>query len=469
MLLWTHWCSAIAPLRPAFSRHSTFLWFAVCTAGLSVRSDNLGVSSIVRALGLDAERAYNSLLRNVHSSGIDLAALGCLWTRAVWQLFGQRLERVAGRPVLIADGKNIAKAGKRMPGVRSLHQRSESNTKPAFIMGHSAQALSVLARAGRSMLAVPLGVQIHDGTVFSNADKRTLLDKLLTMIGGLGLGEPVYLVADAYYANGKILKGLLGQGHHLVSRPRSNAVAYHRAPAVRGKRRRGRPRLYGKKIKLTNLFASAMKVTRMSSPVYGEENVVLRVRTVDLLWRAAGRPVRFVLVEHPVRGRIVLMSSDTTLEPSEIIRLYGLRFKIEFGFKQAAHVLGSYGYHFWMSGMKPTRRGQGRRYLHRESRTYQDAVRRKLHAYHVFLFAGVVAQGLMHYLASCHTEAVWRAHRSWLRTIREGVAPSELVVKMALRRGLPEFLLARGETDDVAKFIVERQRPDAADHWAFAA
>ena len=87
----------------------------------------------------------------------------------------------------------------------------------------------------------------------------------------------------------------------------------------------------------------------------------------------------------------------------------------------------------------------------------------------MFLFAGVVCQGLMHYLAACHTEAVWRAHRSWLRTIREGVAPSERVVKMALRHAPPEFLLARGETDDVAKFILERQRPDAADHWAFAA
>jgi len=469
MLLWTHWYSAIALLRPAFSRTSTFLWFAVCVTGLSVRSDNLGMTSIVRALGLDAERGYASLLRNIHSSGIDLSALGTTWTRVVWHLFGARIERVGGRPVLIADGKNIARSGRKMPGVKSLHQHSESNTKPAFIMGHSSQAISVLARAGNSMLAVPLGVQIHDGTVFSNRDKRTLLDKLLAMLGGIGVTEPVYLVADAYYGSGKIIKGLLGEGHHLVSRAKSNAVAYHQAPQVRGQRTRGRPRLYGKKVKLARLFTSATKVTTMTSPVYGEENVTIRVRKVDLLWKPAGQLVRFVLVEHPVRGRICLMCSDTTLGAREIVRLYGLRFKIEFGFKQAAHVVGSYGYHFWMRDWKPTKRGGGNRHLHHESRAHRDAVRRKLHAYHVFLFACVIAQGLMHYLAACHTEAVWAAHRTWLRTIRKGVAPSELVVKMALRRALPEFLLGSGETSAVAKFVLERQSPDGPQHWAIAA
>jgi hypothetical protein len=34
-----------------------------------------------------------------------------------------------------------------MPGVKLLHQVSESNTKPEYIMGHSIQVVSVLVRA----------------------------------------------------------------------------------------------------------------------------------------------------------------------------------------------------------------------------------------------------------------------------------------------------------------------------------
>lgn len=114
-------------------------------------------------------------------------------------------------------------------------------------MGHSTQAISILARAADSLLAVPLDIQIHEGVIFSNRDKRTLLDKLVSQVSGLGLVEPSYLVADAYYPSGKIIKGMLTQGHDLV--------------------------------------------------------------------------------EHPVRGRLVLMCTDRSLEPVEIIRLYGLRFK----------------------------------------------------------------------------------------------------------------------------------------------
>jgi hypothetical protein len=39
--------------------------------------------------------------------------------------------------------------------------------------------------------------------------------------------------------------------------------------------------------------------------------------------------VRFVLVDHPARGRSILITTDLSLPPIEIIRVCGLRFKIE--------------------------------------------------------------------------------------------------------------------------------------------
>ena len=72
--LWRHWYKAIIALRPAFSRQRTFLWFIVCVAGMSVRSDNLGVSSLVRALALN-ERCYDNLLGCYHSTAIKLSRM----------------------------------------------------------------------------------------------------------------------------------------------------------------------------------------------------------------------------------------------------------------------------------------------------------------------------------------------------------------------------------------------------------
>jgi len=238
MSLWTAWGNALWLLRPAFSRLRSFMWFATAVAGLTVRTELLGVTSIVRALKL-RPRFYNKLLDGFHSSAVKLDQLSALWTQAVLRLFPQPV-RVNGRQVLVGDGIKIPKRGRKMPGVKLLHQQSDSNTKPEFIMGHSMQAVSLLVEAAQSAFAVPLAARIHEGLVWSNRDRRTLLDKMIALLAIVAIKQPFYFVADAYYAARKIINGLLDQNNHLVSRVKSNAVAYvpYRSP---GPQKRGRP------------------------------------------------------------------------------------------------------------------------------------------------------------------------------------------------------------------------------------
>ncbi len=139
----------------------------------------------------------------------------------------------------------------------------------------------------------------------------------------------------------------------------------------------------------------------------------------------------------------VLLSTDLTLEPLEIVMLYGYRFKIELGFRQAVHVMGSYAYRFWMAAMKPHRRGQADQYLHREGAAYRAAVKRKMNAFHLYVQLGCIAQGLLQHLAMNHATEVWRHFRSWLRTMKPALPPSELVDSCALRATLPELLRLR--------------------------
>jgi DDE superfamily endonuclease len=338
-----------------------------------------------------------------------------------------------------------------------LHQQSESNTKPEYIMGHSLQAVSLLVHAAQSFFAVPLAARIHEGLIWSNRDQRTLLDKMLALLGILTIGTPFYFVADAYYAAGKVVKGLLEQGHHLVTRVRSNAVTYLPVEPTKAKRKRGAPRRYGKKINLKSLFADPRSMIELASPVYGERNVILRYHVCDLLWRPAGRLVRFVAVIHPTRGACLLMSTDLALSAVDIIHVYGLRFKIEHSFKQATRLVGAFAYHFWMMDMTPLRYRNGNQHLHRKSADYRNHVKRKMNAYHVFIQAGVVAQGLLQYLAVIAPKLVWDSFGSWLRTIRPGIPPSEFVVANALRLTLPDYLLDSPDDASLAKFIADRQ------------
>src|ERR1039457_4812441 len=254
MQLWFQWWAGGGALRPTCRDKRPFLWLFAALGGFCVRPDLLGVSSTVRALGL-AARCYDRLLDFFHSPAIAPNTLSRLWTTLALQRFSPH--RFGGRLVLLGDGIKIPKSGRKMPAVKRLHQASEHNTKAEFIMGPSVQVVSVLVAAAGSFLAVLLSGRIHEGVKFSNRDQRTLPQKFCTLADSLGIADPFVMIADAYYACAAVANWALARGCALISRLRRNAVAFEPFPRPIGPRRRGRPRLYGRKIKLRTLFDAA--------------------------------------------------------------------------------------------------------------------------------------------------------------------------------------------------------------------
>jgi hypothetical protein len=99
MELWIAWWQALSGLREACPRTRSFLWLLTAVAGLCERADPLGVTSIVRGLGLVAT-SYGHLLAFFHSSAIDPDALAHAWSVLVLRLFPD-LPRFNGRLLLL--------------------------------------------------------------------------------------------------------------------------------------------------------------------------------------------------------------------------------------------------------------------------------------------------------------------------------------------------------------------------------
>ena len=452
MELWLMWWEIVRQLRPAVSHLQTYLWLCTCLAGMTIRRDKAGVTSYVRSLGL-CGWCYDRMLDCFHSSAVDREHLARLWTSIVLGLGACHI--INGRILLIGDGVKAPKEGKKMPAVKCLHQESDSNSKPEYIMGHSCQALAVCCQALSGFFAVPLVVRIHEGIVLSNRDERTLMDKMSELISSLAITVPLYFLGDSYYACSKIVDSLIAQSNHIVTRIRSNAVAF--IPASRPRTpRRGRPKVYGDKVRLKDEFQQRDAFKKAPSPDPSERGVTILYRSLDLLWRPVARVVRFVLVIHPVHGNTIYMTTDLSLHALQVLAAYTLRFKIEISFRQAIHTIGTFAYHFWMKAMAPIRRYSGNQYLHRKTEDYRAAVARKINAYHLHLQLGAIAHGILNHIAASAPDLVWRNFSSWIRTIRPGLPPSEMVTAMALRNSYHEFLADTHSAAPLAKFIAEK-------------
>jgi hypothetical protein len=82
---------------------------------------------------------------------------------------------------------------------------------------------------------------------------------------------------------------------------------------------------------------------------------------------------------------------------------------------------------------------------------------------------GLISQGLLQILAATSAKLVWRSFGSWLRTVRLGLAPSELVVAVALRNTFPQFLATAAKTVILVKFIRDRLDLSRAEGTSLAA
>ena len=77
--VWEYTNDILQEFRDCFSREATFKWFVITVVGFILRSDHLGVSSIIRELKFNSDKMYQNLLHFFHSTGWKLPALQKKW------------------------------------------------------------------------------------------------------------------------------------------------------------------------------------------------------------------------------------------------------------------------------------------------------------------------------------------------------------------------------------------------------
>ncbi|QKY71707.1 transposase [Lentibacillus sp. CBA3610] len=474
--------SILNNFRSCFSRQASFNWFVVIIVGFMIRSDHLGVTSVIRDLSLHP-RQYEKIINFFHSSAWSLHSLRLKWFQVVRRV--APLYTVNHAFVFVGDGMKHAKEARRMPGIKKLHQESENNSKGEYIFGHLFGAIGILMGSSQKLFCLPLFINLQDGVKtfqdWENTNEQTAEHQgthVVQMIkqaavASAQFGKSIVLL-DRYFLTVPALiqwkKGNqdLSETMHIVTKVKSNAVAYEYPPAR--KKGRGRPRKKGKTIKLIELFNSRKPAFQTATvKMYGKEETV-QFLCLDLLWgQGMYQELRFVLVQWGNK-RSILVSTDLTLEATDIIELYGHRFKIESMFREMKQVINAFGYHFWSKSMpKLNRYSKKGDPLPAEQITNEQErtnILLTIKAIEGYVMCACTAMGMLQMIAVHYSGRVPGLFFRYLRTPSKSVV-SEATVRVYLRTSI-FIMFARNPRLTVTQIIRSKQEiPEIdADSWA---
>ena len=343
-----------------FSRKAAFRWFVIITLGLMLRSDKLGVTSVIRDLALRPD-CYVSMIHFFRASSWSLESIRQRWFEAV--KMSSPLYHEGEFHVLIGDGVKQSKEGRRIPGVKKLYQESENSAKSQYIHGHMFGGLGVLAGDIRNWACIPLSIRLHDGLQGARDWEKSSVSSashIIQMVEDAYLAAKTFgdslLLLDRYFLSvpGLIrLKKLNQDGPvqmEIVTKAKRSCKAFEE-PEPKKPGTKGRPAKKGKTVHLMELFDTCSSEFLQTEEVLYGKKTPIRYYSRDLLWgQKLYQKLRFVLVEYQ-GTRSILVSTSLKLEPLSVIRLYSYRFRIECTFKELKQQTGAFCYHFWSKHM----------------------------------------------------------------------------------------------------------------------
>ena len=393
---------------------------------------------------------------------------------ATWQRFvigqGKAVE-LAGRKVVLGDHTLAVKDGRKMPGVVSLHEASETQSKPDYFRGQCWGAIGLLVGSFSACFCCPLQLQIQQGWQHlgltedsGEKDPIKLAERLVIMaiLFAVSHNCPCYLVLDAFFSVGSVFRvcQYYSIEHkkpwvEILVKAKSHYVGYFPAPPKQASRPGPQP-FYGEKVHLQECFDHPHLFGTAECNVYGKTEVIQVMRLI-LLWKPIKDYVLFVLAVTS-KGPIILMSSDLTLQAVDAIELYCARTRIETLFWMLKHLVGAFKFRFWTKSMpRHSRRPFPNRLLKSPQPHQITTVKACWQSYETFVLCACIALGLLQFISLNLGDDVWSKHQLYLRT-RSRDLPSEKTVKQVLAALFVRQLHRAGENtiiDEIRAYFLK--------------
>lgn len=365
--------------------------------------------------------------------------------------------REDGMILLVGDGVKQPKEGKKMPGVKKLHQESENSSKAEYIFGHMFGSVGILMGNASKMFCVPVSTRIHDGikTIkrWCNAVPEVAQDSHVVQMISDGfniakaMGESSLLLLDRYFLSVPALIKLdeLNQKIdyatlYILVKVKMSYIAYAKPPETKGK---GRKRKKGDSIKLVTLFETKKsEFIKTTLSLYGKEEEI-EYFCINLLWgKKLYKELRFVLVKYKSTLSI-FATTKLDLDPLKIIKLYSYRFKIECTFRELKQVIGGFYYRFWSKSMPKLNRfakkGDKNPLEDVECQRSKQLIVAALKAIEGYVMFACIAIGLLQIMSIKFSNHTGNINFRFLRT-KTNIIASEATVAYSIRKNIFQLI-----------------------------
>ena len=339
------WQIMTIAIRSALHQRSAWR-MSIIIAGIVFARGRKTITSWFRAAGI-TER-YKAFYYFVGSIGQKTQIIATVLFEIMIKLVYKNQNKV----LMAIDDSPTKRYGPEVAGA-GIHRNPTVGPDGAkFVYGHIWVTLSALARhklwgtIGLPLLA-KMYIRVNDIKSVPKAYKIGFQNKLVQAAELVKwakkcckrLGKELWIVTDGGFTKAGFLKPVITMGVTVITRLRKDAALHSLVKPVK-KRKRGRPRKYGKRIYLQDEVAKRQGWFSINVMLYGREETK-KVKIFKATYKPAGREVMVLIVRENKNSWRAFMCTNLLATAEEILEAVADRFAIEQNFHDLKEIEGA--------------------------------------------------------------------------------------------------------------------------------
>jgi len=347
---WQLWVVALCSVL-----HQRSAWrLATIVAGIIFAKGRKTITSWLRAAGISQQ--YKAFYYFIGSVGRKTEIVATVLFEIMINLIYKKQERV----LMAIDDGPTKRYGPKVQGA-GIHRNpttTPDGAKPVvslsnpFIYGHLWVTISAVVRhklwatVGLPFLA-KMYIRVKDIAKMPTKYRVVFQDKLQQATELVEwasecckrLGKQLWIVTDGGFTKARFLKPAIRMGATIITRLRKDAALHTLLKPVK-KRKRGRPRKYGKRIYLRNKAAEKRGWFKVMVTLYGRQETK-QVKLFSATYRPAGGEVLVLIVREAIDCWRAYMCTNLSATAQQILEAVSDRMAIEQNFHDLKEIEGA--------------------------------------------------------------------------------------------------------------------------------